>query len=473
MKKKILIVAIVLIPIIIAGFYIFRKDKTFEIEWETKEIEKGDINIEVTATGTLEAVTEVEVGTQVSGIISELYVDFNSKVKKGQVIARLDTTTLAAQVFDSRANLERMMIRLNQAERDFNRTKQLFEENVVAQVDYDQALDDFETAKSNVLSAEAQLNRNIINLNYATITAPIDGIVISKSVERGQTVAASFNSPTLFNIVNDLTKMQVEASVDEADIGKIQEGQNVTFTVDAYADDQFEGTVRQVRYQPVITSNVVTYTVIVDVSNPEMKLLPGMTANITVNIDKREDVLKIPSRALNFTPPNVYLALLYAELPDSVKQQQEERIAEMTERMESMGLSKQQIEQMVERVRLMGIFGGRQQERTAGMNRGTGEGMMGGARRGSGMFPGGTGENRSQRTGGFGQVWVKEGDEVRPVPVRTGISDGSYVEVMSNALEEGSLVVISALYDEEQEEEVAQTNNPFMPTPGRGRGMRR
>ncbi len=473
MKKKILITTIILIPILVAGFFLLRKDKPFEIEWETKEVEKGDINIEITATGTLEAVTEVEVGTQVSGILSELYVDYNSKVKKGQVIARLDTTTLAAQVFDSRANLERMMIRLNQAKRDWKRTEQLFEEKVVAQVEYDQALDDYETAKSNVLSAEAQLNRNIINLNYATITAPIDGIVISKSVEMGQTVAASFNSPTLFNIVNDLTKMQVEASVDEADIGQIKEGQSVIFTVDAFQDEEFEGVVRQVRYQPVIVSNVVNYTVIVDVANPEMKLLPGMTANITVNIDKREDVLKVPSRALNFTPPTIYLALLYAELPDSVKQQQEARITEMKERMESMGMSKEMIDQMEERVRLMGIFGGGQQQRPAGMARGFGGEMMGGARSASGMSPGGPGGNRPQRTGGFGQVWVKEGDEVRPVPVRTGINDGSFVEIVSEVLEEGSLVVISALYDEEQEEEVTQTNNPFMPTPpGRRRGMR-
>jgi HlyD family secretion protein len=470
MKKKLIITAVVLIPVVLAGFFILRKDKTFDIEWETKEVEKGDINIEVTATGTLEAVTEVEVGTQVSGIINELYVDYNSKVKKGQVIARLDTTTLAAQVFDSRANLERVMIRLNQAERDWKRTQQLFEEKVVAQVEYDQVLDDYETAKSNVLSAEAQLNRNIINLNYATITAPIDGIVISKSVEMGQTVAASFNSPTLFNIVNDLTKMQVEASVDEADIGQITEGQSVTFTVDAYPDDQFEGVVRQVRYQPVIVSNVVNYTVIVDVANPDIKLLPGMTANITVNIDKREDVLKVPSRALSFTPPTVYLALLYAELPDSIKQQQEERIAEMTERMKSMGMSQQQIDQMVERVRLMGIFGGGQQQRPEGMARGFGGGISGGQRP-AGQRP--QMGNRSQRFGNFGQVWIKDGEIVRPVRVRTGITDGSNVEIISEELEEGTLVVISALYDEEQEEQVTQTNNPFAPTPpGRGRGMR-
>lgn len=469
MKKKIIITVIILIPLIFAGFYILRKDKTFEIEWETKEVEKGDINIEITATGTLEAVTEVEVGTQVSGILAELYVDFNSKVKKGQVIARLDTTTLAAQVFDSKANLERKQILLNQAERDWKRTQQLFEEKVVAQVEYDKALDDYETAKSNVISAEAQLNRNVINLNYATITAPIDGIVISKSVEMGQTVASSFNSPTLFNIVNDLTKMQVEASVDEADIGQIKEAQTVSFTVDAFPDDQFEGKVRQVRYQPIIVSNVVSYTVIVDVSNPEMKLLPGMTANITVNIDTRKDVLKVPSRALSFSPPTVYLVLLYAELPDSVKQQQEERIVEMRERMESMGMSKEQVEQMVERVRLFGIFGGGQQ-RPGGMGGGFGGGTMGGGQRPQGGMT--QGDNRPQRPGGSGQVWVKDGDEVRPVRVRTGITDGSFVEIISEGLEEGSLVVISALYDEEQEEQVTQTNNPFAPTMGRGRGMR-
>jgi len=468
MKKKVLITIIILIPIIIAGFYILRKDKAFEIEWETKEVEKGDINIEITATGTLEAVTEVEVGTQVSGIINELYVDFNSKVRKGQVIAVLDTTTLAAQVFDSKANLERKQILLNQAERDWKRTQQLFEEKVVAQVEYDKALDDFETAKSNVISAQAQLNRNIINLNYATITAPIDGIVISKSVEMGQTVASSFNSPTLFNIVNDLTKMQVEASIDEADIGQIKEGQDVVFTVDAFPDDRFEGVVRQVRYQPIIVSNVVNYTVIVDVANPDMKLLPGMTANITVNIDKREDVLKVPTRALNFTPPTVYLALLYAELPDSVKQQQEERIVQMRERMESMGMSKDQVEQMVERVRLSGIFGGGQQ-RTGGMGSGFGGGNMGGQRPQGGVQQG---ENRTQRSGGRGQVWIKDGDDVRPVRVRTGINDGSFVEIITEELEEGSMVVISALYDEEQEEQVTQTNNPFVPTMGRGRGMR-
>jgi HlyD family secretion protein len=291
-------------------------------------------------------------------------------------------------------------------------------------------------------------------------------MVISKSVEMGQTVASSFNSPTLFNIVNDLTKMQVEASIDEADIGQIKESQSVSFTVDAFPDDQFEGTVRQVRYQPIIVSNVVNYMVIVDVSNPDMKLLPGMTANITVNIDKREDVLKVPTRALNFTPPTIYLAMLYAELPDSVKQQQEERIVQMRERMESMGMAKDQVEQMVERVRLSGIFGGGQRQGGMG-NRGSGGGMMGGQRPAGGMEQSGI---RTRTSGGFGQVWIKEGDDVRPVRVRTGITDGSFVEIITEGLEEGSMVVISALYDEEQEEEVSQTNNPFAPTMGRGRG---
>ncbi len=461
------------------GYKFLKKDKTLEIEWETKVIEKGDIDIEITATGTLEAVTKVEIGTQVSGILSKLYVDFNSKVKKGQVIARLDTTTLAASVFDSKANYNRKKILLNQANRDFKRTKQLFEEKVVAQIDYDKALDNYETAASNLVSAEAQLNRAVINLNYATITAPIDGVVISKNVEQGQTVASSFNSPTLFTIVNDLTKMQVEASVDEADIGQIKEGQSVAFTVDAFPDDVFNGEVKQIRLQPIIISNVVNYTVIVDVPNPGMKLMPGMTASITVSINKREDILKVPTKALKFTPPIVYLVNLYNELPDSVKQQTEERLVSMRERMESRGMSGAQLDQMMQRFRTNAIFGG-------GQPGGQSMGGFGGSRMGQG-FPGqGASSQVGQRPAGgtaqavpgerrtrnFGQIWIKEGELVRPLRVRTGISDGSFVEVINENLKVGDEIVIAALYDEEKAEKTQQSNNPFAPTMGRGRGMR-
>ena len=468
MKKVIIILAVLIIAAGAIGYMFLKKDKTLEIEWETKTIEKGDIDIEITATGTLEAVTKVEIGTQVSGIVSKLYVDFNSKVKKGQVIARLDTTTLAASVFDSRANYNRKEILLNQANRDFKRTKQLFEEKVVAQIDYDKALDNYETAASNLVSAEAQLNRAVINLNYATITAPIDGVVISKTVEQGQTVASSFNSPTLFTIVNDLTKMQVEASIDEADIGQIKEGQSVTFTVDAFPGDVFNGEVKQIRLQPIIISNVVNYTVIVDVPNPDMKLMPGMTASITVSIDKREDVLKVPTKALKFSPPTVYLVKLYNELPDSVKQQTEERLVSIKERMESRGMSGAQIDQMLVRFRTNAIFGGGQQG-------GQGMGGFAGGRMGQGgQRPSGTdqAEPGERRTRSFGQIWIKEGENVRPVRVRTGISDGSFIEIISEALTVENEIVISALYDEEKAEKTQQTNNPFTPTMGRGRGMR-
>ncbi|MDX2443750.1 MAG: efflux RND transporter periplasmic adaptor subunit [Bacteroidales bacterium] len=467
MKKTIIILAVLIIAAGAVGYMFLKKDKTFKIEWETKNIEKGDIDIEITATGTLEAVTKVEVGTQVSGIVSSLYVDFNSKVRKGQVIARLDTTTLAASAFDQRANYNRKRILLNQAKRDYDRTKRLFEEKVVAQIEYDKVLDEYETAASNLVSAEAQLNRALINLNYATITAPIDGIVISKNVEQGQTVASSFNSPTLFTIVNDLTKMQVEASVDEADIGQIKEGQSVIFTVDAFQGEEFNGEVKQIRLEPVIVSNVVNYVVIVDVPNPDMKLMPGMTASITVSIDKREDVLKVPTKALNFNPPEVYLAKLYNELPDSVKQQTEERLVTIKERMESRGISGAQLDQMMQRFRTNAIFGGGQRMGGPGGNRmGQGASGQGGQRPqgGSAQEAGG-----ARNMGSFGQIWIKEGENVRPIRVRTGISDGSFIEVINEDITIESQVVISALYDEEEAQTNQQTNSPFAPQMGRGR----
>ncbi len=469
MKKAIIILAVLIIAAGTIGYFLLKKDKTFKIEWETKNIEKGDINIDITATGTLEAVTKVEVGTQVSGIVSSLYVDFNSKVRKGQVIARLDTTTLAASAFDQRANYNRKKILLNQAKRDYDRTKSLFEEKVVAQIEYDKVLDAYETAASNLVSAEAQLNRALINLNYATITAPIDGIVISKNVEQGQTVASSFNSPTLFTIVNDLTKMQVEASVDEADIGQIKEGQSVIFTVDAFQGDEFSGEVKQIRLEPIIISNVVNYVVIVDVPNPDMKLMPGMTASITVSIDKREDVLKVPTKAMNFNPPTVYLVKLYNELPDSVKQQTEERLITMKERMESMGMSGAQLDQMMQRLRTNAIFGGGQQR---GQRMG-GSGAPGMGTPGQvGQRPQGGTTQTGQRIPGmrnFGQIWVKEGENVKPVRVRTGISDGSFIEIIAENLTIDTQVVISALYDEEDTKANQQTNSPFAPQMGRGR----
>ena len=221
MKKKVIIGLIVVVAFAIVGYIVLKKEPSKEIKWDTKPITRGSISNTITATGTLQAVTTIQVGTQVSGIISKLYIDYNSKVKKNQILAMIDTTTLSASVFDAKAAVYRQQIQVNQTKRDYERTKDLFAQKVVAQTDYDLALDNYETAKSSLISAQAQLNRAMINLGYATILAPLSGVVISKSVEQGQTVAASLNSPTLFTIVDDLTKMQVQASIDEADIGQV------------------------------------------------------------------------------------------------------------------------------------------------------------------------------------------------------------------------------------------------------------
>lgn len=466
MKKIIIISAVILIPLLITGYFLLNKENGVSIEWETKTIERGDMEISITATGTLEAVKEVEVGTQVSGIISVIYVDFNSEVRRGQVIARLDTTTLASQVYDSRANYTRKKIMVDQALRNLKRAKDLYREKVMAQVEYDKVLDEYETAKSNLLSADAQLERAKINLSYATIISPINGVIISRNVEQGQTVASSFNSPTLFNIVNDLTKMQVEASIDEADIGQIKEGQKVSFTVDAYPDDIFSGVVRQKRLKPEIVSNVVTYTVIVDVPNPDLKLMPGMTASITVLIDERRGVLKIPSRALSFQPPYSYLEYYQNNLPDSVKQAMDDRVSSMRKRMKERGMTDSQIEERLKAVSARVISGGG----SGGM--GGGQGFPGGG--GGGTSTPGAGGSIWSSQGQPGMVWVREGDEVKPLRVRTGMSDGSFTELLGEQLTEGMEVVIAAKYDEENESQERKTSNPFVPQmgSGRGRGLR-
>ncbi len=303
MKKVYWILILVVIVVIAAACWIFySKEKVSAPEWRTAKVEKGDIQVTVRASGTLQAVTTVQVGTQVSGIIKKILVDFNSVVKEGQLIAVLDTTYLVQAVDDAKASYKRAEIQVNQAKRDYDRTKQLFEQKVMAQADYDLALTTYETAVTNASSAMSALNRAKINLRYATIVAPISGVVVSRAVDVGQTVAASFSTPTMFTIANDLTKMQVQANIDEADIGKIKVSQEVTFSVDAYDDQTFTGVVRQVRLQPVVTQNVVNYTVIIDVPNPDLKLLPGMTATITVLVNEVKDILKVPAAALRFVP---------------------------------------------------------------------------------------------------------------------------------------------------------------------------
>lgn len=256
----------------------------------------------ITATGTIEPVTSVTVGTQVSGIVSKLFVDYNSVVKKGQVIAELDKTNLMSQLNTAKTQLATAQSQLNYQTANYKRYKTLFEKGLVAADDFDNAKLSYTQAKEQVASAKEEVQRAQTNLGYATITSPIDGVVLSKSVEEGQTVAASFSTPELFTIAQDLTNMQVVADVDEADIGDVKEGERVTFTVDAYPDDTFEGEVKQVRQEATTTNNVVTYEVVISAPNADLKQKPGLTANVTIYTAERKGVLSVPSKALRFTP---------------------------------------------------------------------------------------------------------------------------------------------------------------------------
>jgi HlyD family secretion protein len=416
MKKKILIGGISLVVLIAAySFYrVSSAKKNAGTQWETTTIQKGELIISITATGELEPLKTVSVGTQVSGVISELNADFNSHVKKGDVIARLDTRTLKAQLSQADADLQKAKVQLDQAQREFNRTKNLFEQNAVAQVDYDNALATYETAKANLVGAQVGADRAKVNLDYGTITAPIDGVIISRSVDEGQTVAASFNTPTLFEIANDLTKMQIEASVDEADIGQVKLNQRTVFTVDAFPDDNFEGLVSQIRLKPTTTNNVVTYTVIIDVHNPDMKLMPGMTANLTIYVEEHKDVFKVPVKAITYMPTQEVL-MKYGQRPDSEKGPEFKKPH---------------------------------------------QGMPGNPdpAKFSEEHPA---NNTNQFPKDAGQIWKLEKSKLVMIPVKKGLNDGQYLEISGADLKEGDTLVIGMVAQEKTSTENARS--PFMP----------
>lgn len=272
------------------------------VTYVTSKIEKQNVVTSVTATGTIEPVTQVEVGTQVSGIIDKIYVDFNSVVKKGQVIAELDKTNLQSELTSTMSNLNNAQSNLAFQESNFGRVKTLYEKGLISANDFESARLSYQQAKSQVNIQKQNVAKARTNLGYATITAPIDGVVLNRAVEEGQTVASSFSTPTLFTIAQDLTDMRVIADVDEADIGGVCEGQRVTFTVDAYPDETFNGSVTQVRQEAVTESNVVTYQVVISAPNDDLKLKPGLTANVTIFVQERNGVLAVASKALRFTP---------------------------------------------------------------------------------------------------------------------------------------------------------------------------
>ena len=313
--KKLVIILVVIIAAVAVGVYFYAGKKP-EITYRTAKVERGPLVSSVSSTGTLAAVITVQVGTQVSGTIQKLFVDFNSSVKKGQAIAEIDPALFTAQVEQTRGNylsakgnLEKFKADAIDARRNMERNRQLLKEGIISQGDFDTAENRYLQATAAVKAAEGTVaqtrgafDQAQTNLRYATIRSPVDGIVVSRNVDVGQTVAASFQTPTLFTIAQDMTKMEIQTSVDESDISRIKVGQPVTFTVDAYPETRFTGTVRQIRNAPVVTQNVVTYVVVVNVDNKDLKLKPGMTANVSIETARKDNVLKIPAAALRFKP---------------------------------------------------------------------------------------------------------------------------------------------------------------------------
>ena len=306
-KGKIIIISVILIAVwVFVMLKVFKKSDK-ELVIRTYVVEDYTVENTVTATGTIQPLEQVEVGTQVSGEIDKIFVDYNSVVKKGQLLAELDKSNLLENLRQAEASVRSAESELEYSKTSFERTKQLYEAKAATQIAYDESRNSLVKAETSLQNAVSNLDKAKVNLGYAEIYSPIDGVVLSREVEVGQTVAASYSTPTLFTIAHDLTQMKVEADVDEADIGQVQVGQKVTFSVDAYIDDVFYGEVQQIRLQPTTTNNVVTYTVIITAHNPDLKLLPGMTASVTI-VTEEETGLAIPTEALSFRPSEEFLS---------------------------------------------------------------------------------------------------------------------------------------------------------------------
>lgn len=315
MKRKVVVItSLAAVAVVAIGLSLTREKGKQALSLEVSAVSSGTMISTVTATGTVQPIDQVDVGTQVSGVINNVYVDFNSQVKRGELLAEIDKSTLSAKLLQTKASLASAQNEFTYQEQNYNRTKRLFETGMVSDVDYESAVYKYNNAKLTVERLRSEVEQAEVNLSYASITSPIDGVVLARNIEAGQTVAASFNTPTLFSLARDLTRMQVEANIDEADIGQVLQGQRVTFTVDAYPNDEFTGVVTQIRLEPTVVSNVVTYTVIIEAENPELKLMPGLTASITVITKELNNIALIPAKAVRYTP-SAQLAAQYAVVP--------------------------------------------------------------------------------------------------------------------------------------------------------------
>lgn len=304
-NKSLILTAALAVIVVVAAIAFGRGGKEAAVEYETQTVERDAISLSITATGTINPLNKVDVGTQVSGIISKIYVDFNSEVEQGQLIAQLDPAPLQAEKAVAEESLCAAELDYKLQKKTYERQKRLFDRELISETEYDNAENAYLKAESNLRQSRLTLQRAEINLGYTQIYSPISGVVLSRAVDEGQTVASGYSTPTLFTIAADLREMQLVANIDEADIGAVAEGQRVSFTVDAYIDTQFEGTVKQVRLQSASTSNVVTYQVVIDAPNPDLKLKPGMTANATIYTLEKEGVFAVPARALRFVPADM------------------------------------------------------------------------------------------------------------------------------------------------------------------------
>ncbi len=403
--KKAIIGFILLAAVVAAGFWYTNKDGgEVGSVYRFVSVERGNLESVVSATGSLGAVTTVQVGTQVSGKVDRIFVDFNDRVRRGQLLARIDTTLLVSAIKDAGAGLDRTKAQLLQAERELERVTDLFDKKFVAETEFNTAVYNRDIANAQLLQAEISLERAQQNLSYATIYSPIDGVVIERNVDAGQTVAASLSAPQLFLIANDLSKMQILAAVDESDIGMISDGQSARFTVQAYPDEQFYGRVRQVRMQSTVQENVVNYTVVVDVDNTDGRLLPGMTAVIEFLVDAADDVLMVPNAALRFRPTASMFQQLRARMESS-----------RPSRPDSAGRESN------------GQSGGESAARPSGRPGGEG----------GNPFAGGFGGNSNRVL-----IWyLDEEGQLAATSARTGITDGASTEIEGDGLEDGLDVI--------------------------------
>ena len=446
--KKLLKIAIVLA--VLAGIaygvkFFFFTEKASEAAGPlvSTKVTQTTISTTISATGTLEPVDQVEVGTQVSGDIAKIYVDFNSKVKKGQVIAELDKSKLKATLTQAEIAYRSAETDYKYKESTYNRIKKLSESNAASAVELETAEYNMNSAKLSVERSKNEVSQARLNLSYATIKSPIDGVVLKRAVEVGQTVAASMSTPTLFVIAKDLSQMKVMAAVDEADIGQVKQGQRVTFTVDAFQEDKFNGSVQEVRLNPTTTSNVVTYTVVITAENPDQKLLPGMTATCTIVTQEVKDAIAIPVKALKFTPADGTPMADPRDFPrpphmagDSAFAKGEFGKGDFPPPPPDMGA------------------GGPPPGGLGGF------GPPGGGKGGKGVFKKRAGAKKPSGS----MVWVSIDGKAAPRPVKTGISDGVNIQILKG-LSVGDSVVVSQETISEAKSEKSSTNNPFMPGP--------